>query len=83
MPDILSEHAPEKVAFLHLDMNAPLANKGALDLLFDRMSPGAVAVLDDYGWIQYRREKEIADEFFEARGYRILEFPTGQGLVIV
>ena len=64
VPDILGEHAPEKIAFLHLDMNAPQANKGALEFLFDRLSPGAVVVFDDYGWIQYRREKEVADEFF-------------------
>jgi hypothetical protein len=83
VPDILTEQAPEKIAFLHLDMNAPLASKGALELLFDRMSPGAFAVFDDYGWIQYRREKEVADDFFGARGYHVLELPTGQGLVII
>jgi hypothetical protein len=83
VPDILRDHAPPKIAFLHLDMNAPQASKGALELLFDRLSSGAVVVFDDYGWIQYRREKEVADEFFEARGYRLLELPTGQGLVII
>jgi len=83
VPDILREHAPEKVAFLHLDMNAPLAQKGALEFLFDRFSPGAFVIFDDYGWILYHREKEVADEFFNARGYSVLELPTGQGLVII
>jgi hypothetical protein len=83
VPDILKENAPEKVAFLHLDMNAPLAQKGALEVLFDRFSPGTVIVFDDYGWFLYHREKEVADEFLKSRGYGILELPTGQGLVII
>jgi O-methyltransferase len=83
VPDILREVAPDKVAFLHLDMNAPIAQKGALEVLFDRLSPGAVVIFDDYGWFLYHREKEVADAFFEARGHSVLELPTGQGLVIV
>jgi hypothetical protein len=71
------------VAFLHLDMNAPIAQKGALEVLFDRLSPGAVVIFDDYGWFLYHREKEVADAFFEARGHAVLELPTGQGLVII
>jgi O-methyltransferase len=83
VPDILGEVAPEKVAFLHLDMNAPFAQKGALEFLFDRLSHGAIVIFDDYGWLLYHREKEVADEFFGARGHRVLELPTGQGLVMI
>jgi hypothetical protein len=83
VPDVLRESAPQKIAFLHLDMNAPIAEKGALELLFDRLSPGAIVIFDDYGWLLYHREKEVADEFLNARGYEFLELPTGQGLAIL
>jgi hypothetical protein len=83
VPDFLSEVAPKQVAFLHLDMNAPLAQRGALEFLFDRMVRGAIVIFDDYGWILYRREKEVADEFLNAHGYNVLELPTGQGLVVI
>jgi hypothetical protein len=64
-------------------MNAPIAQRGALEVLFDRLSPGAVVIFDDYGWFLYHREKEVADAFFEERGHSVLELPTGQGLVII
>jgi hypothetical protein len=64
-------------------MNAPYAQKGALEFLFERLSPGAFVVFDDYGWVLYHREKEVADDFFSGRGHKVLELPTGQGLVIV
>jgi hypothetical protein len=82
VPDVLAEAAPEKVAFMHLDLNNAEAEIGALEVLFDRMVPGAALVLDDYGWQGYRRQKMAEDPWLEARGYRVLELPTGQGLVI-
>ena len=82
VPDILRTIAPGTIAYLHLDMNSPGPEIGALDLLFDRVSPGGVIILDDYGWVLHRRQKEAEDRFMSARGYDILELPTGQGLVI-
>ncbi|MBI4767549.1 MAG: class I SAM-dependent methyltransferase [Deltaproteobacteria bacterium] len=82
LPDILSETAPEKIAFLHLDLNSPAAETGVLEVLFDRLPPGGILILDDYGWLEYIKQKRAADKFMSDRGYPILELPTGQGLVI-
>lgn len=82
VPGILHEVAPAQIAFLHLDLNDADAELGALELLFDRLSPGGTLVLDDYGWNTYASQKQAEDPFFEARGYQVLELPTGQGLVI-
>lgn len=82
VPEVLQQVSPEKIAFLHLDLNNTPAEIGALELLFDRVSPGGIIILDDYGWIAYRAQKEAEDPFFEKRGYRVLELPTGQGLVV-
>ncbi|HJW57621.1 MAG TPA: class I SAM-dependent methyltransferase [Burkholderiaceae bacterium] len=82
VPDVLADVAPEKIAFMHLDLNNADAEVGALEVLFDRMVPGAVLVLDDYGWLGYREQKLAEDPWFEKRGYRVLELPTGQGLLI-
>ncbi|WP_119459810.1 class I SAM-dependent methyltransferase [Rhodospirillaceae bacterium SYSU D60014] len=82
VPEVLVEKSPEKIAFLHVDMNSATAELGALETLFDRVSPGASIVLDDYGWAFYRDQKVREDAFFAARGYQVLELPTGQGLVI-
>lgn len=82
VPDSFAEAAPEKIAFMHLDLNNADAEVGALEVLFDRMVPGAILVLDDYGWLGYRAQKLAEDPWFEKRGYRVLELPTGQGLLI-
>lgn len=45
IPDVLDLVAPEKIAFMHLDMNNAPAEVAALEVLFDRMVPGAKLVL--------------------------------------
>jgi hypothetical protein len=82
VPDSFAAVVPDRIAFLHLDMNSAAAEEAALQALFDRMTPGAAVVLDDYGWRQFRSQKEMADAFFASRELDVLELPTGQGLVI-
>ena len=82
VPDVLAEIAPQRVAFLHIDMNNADAERGALEVLFDRVSPGGMIVFDDYGWTGYRDQKQAADTFMRDRGLSVLELPTGQGLVV-
>jgi hypothetical protein len=82
VPDILQEIAPETVAFLHLDMNSPRAETGALEVLYQRMAPNGIIVFDDYGWQIFAAQKAAADAFMTARGQAILELPTGQGMVV-
>lgn len=82
IPEVLSEAAPERISFLHIDMNNVAAEIGALDALYDRVAPGAVIVFDDYGWQDYSDQKAALDAWFRARGKMVVELPTGQGLVI-
>jgi len=81
VPESLS-NAPARIAFLHVDMNNVEAEIGALETLFDRMAPGGVVILDDFGWLAYRRQQEAEIAWFAARGYPVLELATGQGMVI-
>ncbi len=83
VPAILTEQAPEKIAHLHLDLNDATTELGALEFLFDRMTPGGTIVFDDYGWLAYREQKRVEDVFLAERGYMVFELPTGQGLLIV
>ncbi len=82
VPQSFAQGMPEKIAFMHLDMNNAPAEIGALEALWDRIVPGGIAVLDDYGWDNYRPQKLAEDEFFARRGYTVLELPTGQGIVL-
>lgn len=82
VPDVLAQVCPERIAYLHLDMNSASAEIGALEAMFARVTAGGMIVLDDYGWEWYRAQKTAEDAFFAARGHHVLELPTGQGLVV-
>jgi O-methyltransferase len=82
LPGSLENTAPRQIAFLHADLNSPGPEIACLAALYDRVVPGGVIVLDDYGWKLMRKLKEAEDRFFAERGHSVLELPTGQGLVI-
>jgi O-methyltransferase len=82
IPDVFQQHMPEKIAYLHIDLNQAQAEVAALDALFERMVPGGILVLDDYEWSGvYRSQKLAEDVWFQERNYRVMPLPTGQGLV--
>jgi O-methyltransferase len=83
VPDILAKEAPDRICYLHIDMNDACAELGALELLFERVVTGGTIILDDYEWaMSYRGQKLAEDPWFDSRGYRVMPLPTGQGLVM-
>ncbi len=82
LPDTLRIDAPKKISYLHMDLNSPIAEIETLKVLFDRVEMGGAIILDDYGWMEYIKQKRAHDEFMSSRNQNILELPTGQGLVI-
>lgn len=83
IPDSFKDNCPERIAYLHIDLNQASAELAALDRLFDRVVPGGMVILDDYEWSGvYRPQKLAEDEWFDRRGYRVMPLPTGQGLVV-
>lgn len=83
LPDSLDVSAPDRIAYLHMDLNSPKAEIACLERLLDRVVPGGMVVFDDYGWAMFAAQREAENSFLAARGYSILELPTGQGLVVV
>lgn len=64
--ETLAYHAPQRVALLHLDADWYESTKICLDVLWDKLVPGGIMQVDDYGtWDGCRK---AVDEFFEARG---------------
>jgi len=83
IPEVFAKGCPDKVAYLHIDLNQAPAELAALEHLFDRVVPGGIVILDDYEWAGiYRVQKLSEDPWFDARRYRVMPLPTGQGLVI-
>jgi hypothetical protein len=83
IPEILETINFGRVAFLHIDMNCALPERAAFEFFWDRLSPGAVVLFDDYAYYGHDSQRESIDAAAQARGCEVLALPTGQGLVIV
>ncbi|MEO8123341.1 MAG: TylF/MycF/NovP-related O-methyltransferase [Burkholderiales bacterium] len=82
IPETLPQVESQRIAFLHIDMNCAPPEVAALDYFWDRLSPGAFVVLDDYAYKNFELQKAAMDELAERRNVAILSLPTGQGLLI-
>ena len=82
LPDSLKTESPEKICYLHIDLNNAEFEIAVLEALFDRVSAGGVIILDDYEWSAYRPQKIAESKWFDHRKYRVFPLPTGQGIVL-
>ncbi|MGO4535637.1 TylF/MycF/NovP-related O-methyltransferase [Leifsonia sp. 2MCAF36] len=73
--------APERIALLRLDTDWYESTAHELVHLYDRLTPGGVLLLDDYGWWQGSRE--AVDEFLARTGARLYLARTGSGRVAI
>lgn len=82
VPETLTSVSIDRVAYLSIDMNLVYPEIAALEYFWDRLSPGAIVVLDDYGFAGHRAQHEAVDAFAAARRAPVYTSPTGQGLII-
>ncbi|MGB3204786.1 MAG: TylF/MycF/NovP-related O-methyltransferase [Crinalium sp.] len=59
----------QKIAAIHLDGDWYESTKCCLDYLYDRISPGGVIQIDDYG--RWAGARKAVDEFFKNRGISV------------
>lgn len=81
VPDTLPQVQAERVCFLSIDMNNALPEIAAAEYFWDKLVPGAVVVLDDYGHASHLPQKRAFDAFAARKGVGILTLPTSQGLL--
>ena len=81
VPASLAAVTSERIAFLSLDMNNVQPEMAALDFFWQRLVPGGVVVLDDYGFHGHELQREGMDALAAELGTTILALPTGQGLL--
>jgi len=83
VPDTLPQVSARKVCYLSIDMNCAEPEIAALDFFWDKLVPGAMVVLDDYGaGIWHRRQREAFNRFASTHGVEVLSLPTCQGLIV-
>ncbi|WP_229074336.1 TylF/MycF/NovP-related O-methyltransferase [Actinoplanes sp. DH11] len=77
----LPGRAPERIAILRLDTDWYESTRHELLSLYDRLVPGGVLIIDDYGTFQGARQ--AVDEFVKETGARLLLSPLGPGRIAV
>lgn len=82
VPETLPEVKATKICYLSIDMNCEAPEIAAAEHFWDKLVPGGVMILDDYGWTIHIGQKTAFDRFARQRGVMILSLPTGQGLII-
>ena len=82
VPESFEQGFPSKIAFAHIDMNHPTPEEAALKKVLPNLSDGGCIIFDDYGWWGYSAQKRALDPIVQSNGYKILELPTGQGLLL-
>lgn len=69
LPKYLEKYPATRIAFLHLDMDVKEPTTYALTLLYDRVVPGGLIVLDDYNAVA--GETDAVDEFLIKHNLKI------------
>lgn len=82
VPESLNTVNIEHVAYLSIDMNCTEPEVAALHYFWPKLVPGAMVVLDDYGFPGHQSQKQGADAFAAKNQVEILHMPTGQGLIV-
>lgn len=82
VPGTLGQVAADRVAYLHIDMNCAAPEVAALEFFWPKLVPGAMVLLDDYGFRKHESQKRAMDECARQYGVMVASLPTGQGLII-
>jgi hypothetical protein len=82
VPEVLDGMDFKATAFLHIDMNCALPERAAFEFFWDRLSPGAIVLFDDYGYYGHDCQRDAIQTVARERGAEVLCLPTGQALII-
>ena len=72
---------PERIALLRLDTDWYASTVHELAHMYDRLVPGGVLMIDDYG--HWQGSRQATDEFLDRTGERLLLVRTGSGRIAV
>ena len=82
VPDTLASQDIKIVCYLSLDMNCAAPEIAAANFFWDKLSGGAIMLLDDYGFPGFEEQKHAFDKFADERSIEVLSSPTGQGIIM-
>ena len=79
--ETLQAKIPSSIALARLDTDWYESTKIELELIWPKIVPGGILIIDDYG--HWEGAKLATDEFFERLGFKPFLFPYGSARVMV
>jgi len=82
IPERFGEVENRQFRFVHIDVDLYQPTFDSLQFFYPRLSRGGVIVMDDYGFLTCPGARDAADQYMSDKPERILDLPTGQGVII-
>jgi len=82
LPETLTTIKEQKIGFLHIDLNAPEIEIWCLKILWDKILPGGVVLIDDYAYSGFEYTCKLFNELAKELGVSILTTASGQGIIV-
>lgn len=73
--ETLAENLPEKISFLHIDVDLYESTRLVLEIALPRVSPGGIVIFDEYMDERWPGATRAIDEFIEISNLSIEYFP--------
>ncbi|MEI6242175.1 MAG: TylF/MycF/NovP-related O-methyltransferase [Chlamydiota bacterium] len=81
IPNVFQKLEEKQYCFAHIDVDLYQATFDSLSYVYEKMVPGGIILMDDYGFPMCPGARQAADNFFEDKPEIILPLPTGQAIV--
>lgn len=82
IPERFAEVAGRRFSFVHIDVDLYEPTRDSVAFFYDRLTPGAVMLFDDYGFATCPGARLAVDEFLCGRPERAVILPTGQAFIV-
>ncbi len=82
LPGSIDQVEFESLSYISIDLNITSAEMGTIQAIWDRITPGGIIVLDDYGLSGHDEQNAAWNEFARGKDRMIMGLPTGQGILM-
>lgn len=82
LPGSLDQVAFERLSYISIDLNITSAEMQTIEAIWDRITPGGIIVLDDYGLAGHEEQNDAWNAFAKRNDRSIMALPTGQGIMM-
>lgn len=73
---------PDRVAWVHIDLNSSIPTIASLDFFWDRLLLGGIVLLDDFAFPGYEDTRAAVERWCQTQDIGILQLPTGQAIIV-